>query len=372
MTSPPDQTTEPGLSGPRGLLRALGRLMRANAGLLAGLALAVVGLEAGLRVLRPELAGQVYGPVTTGGHPIVFSDASFRIPEGQGSQIPPPEILALGDSTTFGTGVAAEETWPLQLGAELGWPVANAGSPGGGLRQLSHGLETLWSAPAPPVILVLVTPNMVSFTEFSAGAPPEDPLARVRAARRRATAPAGPVTRTKTVLQGSALLKAAINLSENLKYALGLSGHRADPAAPLGPLLAYGWQQPDLPQGFGPRMWRTFETELAALEARVEEMGSCLVLGFLPPRFLLGDRLGDNLKFVPKDRLSFDAWARVGVLAEARGLPFVDMTPALRQVRVEHPPWRAPLFVPNDYTHLDAQGHGIVAREFEEALGSCA
>lgn len=372
MSLPPDHISEEtGFSGPRALAGAFRGLLRAHAGMLIALVVLAVGLELGLRALRPELADQVYGPVLTGGHPIAFSDRSFRVPAGAPVQAA-PAILALGDSTTFGTSVGAEETWPLRLGAALDLPVANAGFPGGGLGQLAHGLDTLWADPVPPVVLLLVTGNMVSFTEHAGDTPPRDPLARVRAARRHAGQEPGLKTRARNALQGSALRKIAVNLSENLKYALGLSSHRTDPAAPLGPLMAYGWQQPDLSPDYAPRMWAAFEAELAALDAQVRDMGSCMVMGFLPPRFELSDRLGDNLKFVPKSRLSLDAGARVGEIAAGMGLPFIDMTGVLRQVRADHAPWEMPLYAPNDYTHLSAEGHGVVATAFAEALTPCA
>ena len=46
-----------------------------------------------------------------------------------------PWILALGDSTTFGWGVEAEETWPEQLEDRLSMPVVNAGVPGHSTHQ---------------------------------------------------------------------------------------------------------------------------------------------------------------------------------------------------------------------------------------------
>lgn len=55
-------------------------------------------------------------------------------------RVPPPgvrRLLALGDSQTFGNGLALEDTWPKQLEHELGnaagairWEVTNAGVPG--------------------------------------------------------------------------------------------------------------------------------------------------------------------------------------------------------------------------------------------------
>ena len=65
-----------------------------------------------------------------------------------------PWILALGDSTTFGWGVEAEETWPEQLEERLSMPVVNAGVPGHSTHQ---GLDF-----APP--LLAREPELVLFS----------------------------------------------------------------------------------------------------------------------------------------------------------------------------------------------------------------
>lgn len=375
-----DATGVTGFSGPRALLCAFVGLLRAQAGIIIILLAALVLTEGVLRLARPDIAGQVYTANLTGGHPINFSERSFRVQEGQ-HKIRGPLILGLGDSTTFGTGVAAEETWPIRLGEHLepshlstdlilpdsmaqeAAVAANAGFPGSGIRQLRIGLETLWAEPAPPpVTILLITSNMVSFTEFRAGKEPRDLMDRVRKAKTRANSPK---ERASALLQGLALWKAVTGTVETGKYALGLLDHRINPTAPRSPLLSYGWIQPGLPLSHTQKMWATFDAELAALHTTVQNQGGCLVIGFLPPRFMLSERRNDNLKFVPKSRLTEEASARVKSLAERRGLPFVDMAQALQQARTNG---AGQLYIPNDYTHLSASGHDVVAQTFAAAL----
>jgi lysophospholipase L1-like esterase len=60
-----------------------------------------------------------------------FRDAPFPPPGG----LPEPTILALGDSQTFGWGVAAEQAFPSRLQEELGMRVLNLGVSGYGTDQ---------------------------------------------------------------------------------------------------------------------------------------------------------------------------------------------------------------------------------------------
>lgn len=375
------RASDEGHSGARDLLHVFGAELRRQKWMIAAFCTALLLAEIGLRLFWPNLAGLTYAPDLTGGHKIVLTEKAYRIPEGAEATAP-PQVLALGDSTTFGTGVGAEETWPLRLESHLDGPVIarNAGIEGSEPRQMLLGLDTYWSDPAPPpVVVLLVTANMVSFTEFRKGAPVGDPAARAKALLGEAPEDArGVKDRLVHTVQSSALWKAVSLNITFAKYALGLQGHRVSVDAPLSPLLAYGWQQPDLSADFVPQMWAEFETALVALQAKTQSLGSCLVLSFLPPRFEIGDTRLDNLKFVPKDRLTLDAEDRLARMAASLDLPFVSVGAALRAERQVHRPVSRPYYIPGDYTHLDTNGHDLAARSMARVIeplltgsGSC-
>lgn len=63
-------------------------------------------------------------------------------------------VLAVGDSMTFGEGVAAEEAYPARLASRLGVPVANGGVPGYSSRQMSAHLVDLLPVLRPRLVLV--------------------------------------------------------------------------------------------------------------------------------------------------------------------------------------------------------------------------
>jgi lysophospholipase L1-like esterase len=347
------------LAGAGTLLAALGRRLRRDAWLYGLILLGLIAAEAGLRWSQPRLAGLTYGADVTGGHPIALTEAGYRIPPGVPPAAGPPLLLGLGDSTTFGTGVAAAQTWPLRIGAH------NAAAEGSEPREFVFGLREVWAPPAPDAVLLLITPNMISFTDFRWDNAPRDPRRRLQ---RLGESQAGLRRTVEDIVQSSALWKAVTLNISFFKFQIGLNDHLVKPVRPLSPLMPYGWVQPDVAPETYTRMWDRFETALQDLARQTRAQGSCLILGYLPPRFTLSDHPLDNLKAIPKDRLTEDAGARVRALAATLDLPFSETEKALRQTRAATGPWRAPLYIPGDYTHLDAQGHEIMARSFEQVL----
>jgi len=71
---------------------------------------------------------------------------------------------------------------------------------------------------------------------------------------------------------------------------------------------------------------------------------------------------------VPKNRFSEDPEQRIEAMAQALNAPFVSSALALRETRSAQHPLSNPLYIPGDDTHLNAQGHGIVAGSFESVI----
>ena len=121
------------------MLKDVTSLIAREKWLLIGILGAALCLEMLIRFVAPDLAGQVYAGKITGGHPIYLSDTSLRVAKRDDERPEQLTVLGMGDSTTFGTGVSAQETWPLQLNALLGpdQSAINAGIPGNEPRQLA-------------------------------------------------------------------------------------------------------------------------------------------------------------------------------------------------------------------------------------------
>lgn len=77
----------------------------------------------------------------------------FRLPSA-----PEAELIALGDSCTFGWGVEDQEAWPSALSRRLGRPVRNLGVPGYSLLQGEALLDTL-AVPADRTLILAFGAN---------------------------------------------------------------------------------------------------------------------------------------------------------------------------------------------------------------------
>lgn len=355
-------------SGAREILGAFGRLLRHEARLLVLILLALIATEEILRLTQPRLAGLIYSANMTGGHRIALTPEGYRIPPGEPPEGGKPIILGIGDSTTFGTGVGAAQTWPMDLAADFGpgASIRNGGAEGAEPREFVTGLRGAWANPTPDAVVLLVTPNMISFTDFRWDNDPRDPRDR----QRRLTVPRshGLEKLVSDAVQSSALWKAVTLDITFAKFRIGLLNHEVNPDHPLSPLMAYGWVQPDVPAEDYDRMWERFGSAMRDLADLTRAQGSCLVIGYLPPRFTLSDNVLDNMKAVPKDRLPTDAGARVRELAKTLDIPFAETEEALKEARETQGPVVAPLYIPGDYTHLDPEGHAIVAARFAQTL----
>jgi len=331
--------------------------------LMVGLAVAT---ELVARRVEPRLVGRVYNGWYTAGYPIDLNEEGFR---GPIPAVPKPagttRILALGDSVTFGTGVARDSTWPARLEerlrgrADVRLEAVNTGMAGADLAQVERALRKRWSAYDPDVAVLVLTGNMISLAwtrrdeavepppmAGEVGSPPSNPpwIDRLRA------------------LPGEVALWGVASLGvEHLRYALNASDHRVDPEAPYGVMLAHGIEQNDLGRDRIEAAYGRAAAQLARLAKTCDELGVPLILTYSPPRFAVGDGPWDNLKSVPIDRLTIDPVARVRSLSERLGVSFVDVSPALEEALAEG---REP-YVLADYTHLDDAGHAAVAMALE-------
>ena len=106
--------------------------------------------------LRPGFTGRQVGPGGEFDVPVEVDARGLRDPPHVAP--PRPVALALGDSMTFGEGVAAGEAWPAVLERASGVRVHAAGVPGFGSPQMAAKLERLGPLLRPDLVLVALSP----------------------------------------------------------------------------------------------------------------------------------------------------------------------------------------------------------------------
>jgi len=363
------------MTGP--FLPGTGKRVRAGLRWLAKHALVLLplllSLEGVLQATAPSYCNQVFDHEFTGGHPLEVKEEGYR---GAAVSLRKEEgeyrILALGDSTTLGTGVATSATWPLRLRdrvAAAGGPACtalNTGVPACRISELVLTFEEKWSRYAPDLVVLAVSDNMLSFGWIRREERVSSPYARF--------------TEAKSELGRLALLRIEVNRvlhklclpsflrrnSQRALYWLGLANHSVDPNAPFGAMLSHGWIQGNLDPAIAGDAWRLLEQDLARLAGVVEQSGARFVVTHLPSRFMLTEQPRDNEKRVPRDRLSRDPTAEVAAICQRLGIPYVDARAGLLQARGESDD---DLYIPFDFMHLNSVGHDAVASAIFARVG---
>ncbi len=333
---------------------------------LSKVLLAFVLLEALLQLIAPEYTNNNFDREFTGGHPIAVSSPGNRGPVVPIKKAPGElRILGLGDSTTFGTGIAAEDTWPAQLATVFqknGTKATyiNGALEGYSLKEINSVYRNLWSQYKSDLVVLAVDNNLVSMTWFrrddkSVTANPYlKPIAKSKLAD---------VKNQFKILATPSWLK--IN-SQKALYLVGLANNNLKPDVPLGATLALGWQQADLPPDIAERAWKLFESDLSVLRDSVAADGHSLAIVYLPNRFMAFDGFSDNEQQVPRQRLTMDAGKRLGEISKSLGLSYVDATEGVRRGRsqIAQKEGRfAAMYIKFDNTHLDKDGHKAVAED---------
>ena len=351
---------------PRPTRRALRILLRDAAALAVLLALA----ELAVRTADPRYLGHRFDAEATGGHPIALNARRRRGPDlpaerGAGEI----RVLALGDSTTFGTGVAWDAAWPARcgdtLGRLLGRPATgvNTAVPAVSVADLATAVDDPGLDLSRDAVVLAASGNMVALSWIRRGRPPSAPEYP-----RLGTSGRGIVSDVRRRLYDLALPSFLTLNAERAMYWIGLKDHRVDPAAPYGALLAHGWRQLDLDPSVAEEAWAAFEADLARLRDRLGARDAPLWVTFIPSRFTLSDAASDNEKAVPRRRLTIDPCARTEEACRRLGLRYVDARASLRGARLAAP--GAPLYRQADYTHLDEDGHRAVGEAVARAIAA--
>ena len=342
------------------------------------LAIILAIVEVLLQWAVPEYRMQRYDRWFTGSYPIAMNTDGYR---GQIVSRQPTagvrRVIALGDSVTLGVGQPWSSAWPAQLQQALihssGQPseVINAGLPGASLREQIFAFQKKWASYKPDIVVFAISGNMIA----NAWDRRNDDLKMPRNPYMKVTAPQSLIARLKNRLikwRHHWCLPSFVSVNISLAlHQIGLRDHHLDTSTPLGPLLAYGYRQGDLPVNLAETAWSLFEAEVIELQNLVTRINAEFVVTYIPCRFVITDQWSDNLKAVPLERLTIDPMERSKLLCEHAGIPYVDSIKALRTERdklAEAPARIKALYILGDYNHLNSAGHRAVANAISMKL----
>lgn len=317
--------------------------------------------EAAVRTFYPQAARHLYSATVTGGHPIRLNSYELRDEEFLRTR-PKGErrVLCLGDSTTFGAGIAAEETYPKQMERLLNlerakrWRVINAGGQGASITELTQYLERQGLAFDPQAVVLGFSPTMVSVAgQGSDQAAPEETAAR----RLR-----GMLLSLHVRLHSSYLY---VLFDANVRgrlYRWGVIRDRMDPRQ--GALFAYAFDVPGVQRNEVEEAYGKLEKELSALKNLLAKKRIPWVVLNIPSRFRVSDSPKDNERGYDLSKIRIEPAERLRAICERLGIRFVDPRPALGA------PGETEVYVQGDYAHLNAEGMRVAAQELLRARKS--
>ncbi|MEM7199474.1 MAG: GDSL-type esterase/lipase family protein [Planctomycetota bacterium] len=311
------------------------------------------------------------------------------------------DVVALGDSQTYGTNVARDRAWPQQLAARIGQPVYNMGVPGHGPVQARATLATALELQPTTVVYALYAGNDLydAFTRAYADTAgvdarrSEDPavLAEVRAAEAREPL-ADAVARAFTALYGAPETRAAPPPPGGLRGLLSRQsrlyglvravrrGVRAPPTrhwaeirataragqpldtpnvrtilTPAYRLCALRLSDPRIAEGL-----RITLTDLAGMAATATATDTRFVVAFVPTKELVFADAAGPPRAPSWDELieqETELWRRATAFLRTHDIDFVDLLPALRAaIAAGTPPYSQ-----TADGHPNEAGHGAIA-----------
>jgi len=360
---------------------------------LAAFALAVGGVEAGLRLLFPQPLAERYAAPRTGG-PLVRIDPElgwtlrpnvvglrsdepwqkdlrtnalgFRDVAHAGKAAGVTRVAVLGDSFVFGSGVRQDETLTHQLATRLGpsFEVVNLGVPGYGTDQDLLTLRRWGPRLAPDVVLMGFFWNDIMENASAKIYEMEKPRFLLSDGT-LTLVPQGAASGRSGLARLDEILGSRSHFWSLVRRALGKPGGVEPEERPVMLDLSLRAAQPS----------RRVELELTwalldavALEARA--LGATPVVFTVPPRFLVDDAVKAKVLKVyglGPDALDPDGFFRVKEACARHDLPVVDLLPAFGDAT------RAGerLFLSTGI-HWSAAGHALAARSLETAVRAAA
>jgi hypothetical protein len=306
--------------------------------------LALSSAELFLRQFAPQTQRLIYTQTISGGHAIEYNryglrDVDFTPEKPRGEKW----ILVLGNSTTFGSGVAMENTYPKQLERILQPPhrVINAGGQGSSLPEALKFLNDTGLSLNPDMIILGFSPSMIAKSKL------ENTQEQAASTRFKLQ-----ILEFHKIL-GQSYVYAAFNhyVRKNL-YRFGLL--RDDLTTVKGAVFAYGFDVPGVDLATLQADYDAFISDLENLKNLAESRKIPLIILGIPSLFELGDGPEFNPRNFPRAKIRIQPLDKINAAAKALDIPYIDLREALKTPEN--------LYISGDYAHLNEAGHEATAR----------
>lgn len=348
------------------------RFLRTAVRDLGILVAAAVCLELVLRLAVPSTSNILFNAEMTGGHARIknaygLRDVEFprERPAGQ------TRIVCLGDSTTYGSGVGLEKTYPKQLQDLLSkdgdFFVVNAGGEGTSLAKAARFLDRDGYAFDPKVVIVGFSATMVATTsqKGEGGLEAEPP-------KPKRLDPKQLLLTAHNKLSSSYLYTSWDNQVRKRLYRFGVLRDQLDKKS--GGTYAFAFDVPNSNRAQVEAIYEIIGGQIAELKARLAERGIELIVVGSPARFQLSREAEDNERSYPLSHIRIVPTEHMGRILEERGVRYIDLLPRFveerqRMLNKEIP--YDPLFIEGDAFHFNERGYHIEAEELRQALRDC-
>lgn len=288
-------------------------------------------------VLRPNQHGYTHDkPISVNSHGL--RDREYAAKPESGVR----RVLAIGDSQTFGNGVALEDSWPKQVeqrlnenastGGNQRWEVLNAGIPGTDSWQHEIWMGRLLEVYHPDAVVLAVYVNDVS--------PSYVPKQRK----------AGDKTNTFKKRVGYLAKRSALVNLILQRLAARAHAHRMSKGRAVSEFILTGVPNERIERG-----WEQVDRSLAAMQAECSKRGIAFLVAILPRR--------DQVSGEQPARIYND---RVASIARSHGVDSIDVLPDLCRAYEEY---GAQLFIPWD-GHNSPIANRVIGTKISERLSS--
>jgi len=328
--------------------------------------------ELSLRFLIPSVQSLVYTKDKTGGHPVVLNSAKLR-DEEVSPDFPADgvRIILLGNSVTFGSGIAVEDAFAGRLDALLKlrhdgvkYDVINGGGQGDAMQYYFSLLDDHGFGFNPDAVALILTSNHVAGQKLPVAVGQAKNKDQLISSIKRIPFEAHLflfgnfytyVAFDRLIRQSlfaAGLTRESLNRTDNYLYGFAVDV----PAVKLEKVDAD---------------YDELARSILELKRRLESRGIKFLIIAIPNRFELSNLRRDNHRNVPLDKIRILPGRRFKRIAEQNGIPFMDMLPVFKAKRREMLDGKIsydPLYVTFDSIHLNPTGHRLVAESLEQML----